>query len=138
MLEQLRLFDPRAAWEDDGVRAWCSNPGAADVDALKSRLRQRIKSHYDRRAETLQKSHPLGIQVNLNTGVANGVLVVRSVPDCAKLVRRIVTKTLELELEESKQYTVLREKISRCIFRVMTADAMLTNTFWNFYLDPSE
>jgi hypothetical protein len=86
----------------------------------------------------LRESHPLGIQVNLRTGVANGVLVVRSVSDCAKLVRRIVTRTLELELEESKQYTVLREKISRCIFRVMTADAMLTNTFWNFYLDPAE
>lgn len=31
---------------------------------------------YDRRAETLIKSHPLGLQVNLDTGVANGVLVV--------------------------------------------------------------
>ena len=41
-------------------------------------------------------------------------------------------------LEESKEYTVLREKISRCIYRVMTTDAMLTNTFWNFYIDPAE
>ena len=86
----------------------------------------------------LRESHPLGIQVDLRTGVANGVLVVRSVGDCANLVRRIVTRTLEVDLEESKEYTVLREKISRCIYRVMTADAMLTNTYWNFYIDPAE
>ena len=34
---------------------------------------------YDRRAGTLMTSHPLGIQVNLATGVANGVLVVRAI-----------------------------------------------------------
>ena len=138
MLEQLKLFDPKAAWEDNEVRGWCTDPSRADLDALRSRLGERIKSHYDGRAETLREIHPLGIQVNLGTGVANGVLVVRSVPDCAKLVRHIVTRTLELELEESEEYTVLREKISGCIFRVMTSDAMLTNTFWNFYLDPTE
>lgn len=75
MLEQLKLFDPKAAWDDGEVRGWCANPAAADVEALRSRLGQRIKSHYDRRAETLRESHPLGIQVNLQTGVANGVLI---------------------------------------------------------------
>ena len=138
MIEQLKLFDPAAAWEDDEVRAWCKNHSATDVDALRSRLGERIKSHYDSRAKMLRESHPLGIQVDLRTGVANGVLVVRSVGDCANLVRRIVTRTLEVDLEESKEYTVLREKISRCIYRVMTTDAMLTNTFWNFYIDPAE
>ena len=96
MLEQLKLFDPKAAWEDNEVRGWCTDPSRADLDALRSRLGERIKSHYDGRAETLREIHPLGIQVNLGTGVANGVLVVRSVPDCAKLVRHIVTRTLEL------------------------------------------
>jgi hypothetical protein len=97
-----------------------------------------MKSHYESRARTLKESHPLGIQVNLATGVANGVLVVRSVTDCAGLIRRIVTRSLEVDLEDEEGYTVLREKISACIFRVMTADTMLTNTFWNFYLDPAE
>jgi hypothetical protein len=34
---------------------------------------------YDHRARTLMTSHPLGIQANLVTGVANGVLVVRAI-----------------------------------------------------------
>jgi spore coat polysaccharide biosynthesis protein SpsF (cytidylyltransferase family) len=97
-----------------------------------------MKQHYDNRAKTLRESHPLGIQVNLETGVANGVLVVRSLSDCATLIQRIVTRNLDLELEETEAYTLLREKISGCVFRVMTTDAMLTNTFWNFYLDPAE
>ena len=110
-----------------------------DISELRKRVHGKIKEHYDRRARTLTESHPLAVQVNLATGVANGVLVVRSPEACAQLVRGIVTRTLEFELEEeSEDYIVLREKISGSIFRVMTADAMLTNTFWNFYLDPAE
>jgi hypothetical protein len=51
------------------------------------------KRIYDTRANTLKRFHPLGIQVNLATGVANGVMVVRSVADCAALLRRILTDT---------------------------------------------
>lgn len=73
-------------------------------------------------------------------GILLGRLTGQHVPsdDCARLMRAIVTRNLELDLEELRHYTVLREQISDSIFRVMTADAMLTNTFWNFYLDPAE
>lgn len=138
LLDQLRRFDPAAAWESPDVRAWCETPSSADVTALRGRLQSRMKSHYDSRASTLCESHPLGIQVNLETGVANGVLVVRSVDECVRLIERIVTRNLELMIQETGSYTAIRERISDCIFRVMTADAMLTNTFWNFYLNPAE
>jgi hypothetical protein len=138
MLEQLRVFDPHAAWSDAEVRKWCEAPDDADAAVLRARLQGQIKKHYDYRARTLRESHPLGIQVNLETGVANGVLVVRTVPDCAHLVRNIVTHRLEFILEEDDKFIILREKISGCIFRVVTRDAMLTNTFWNFYIDPAE
>lgn len=39
--------------------------------------------------------------------------------------------------QNGKEYLVLREKRSKCIFRVMTSDEMLTNSFWNYYLDPA-
>jgi hypothetical protein len=97
-------------------------------------------SHYARRARMLQEDHPLGIQVNLTTGVANGVLVVRTVEDCAELIRRVLMRELEFDLEtraiEGQDYVFLRERVSASIFRVMTGDAMLTNAFWNFYLEP--
>jgi len=138
LLEQLQIYDPLAAWRDEIVRNWCNDPQNVDVGALRQRLRDSMKRHYDKRADTLRTSHPLGIQVNLQTGVGNGVLVVRTVPHCAQLIRNILLRELQFELEENEQFVALRERISDCVFRVTTGDAMLTNTFWNFYLDPTE
>lgn len=138
LLEQLRLFEPGAAWTDPDVRNWCERPGSALLEKLEQRVYAKIKAHYDGRARMLRETHPLGIQVNLGTGVANGVMVVRTAADCAALVRGIITRTLTFGLEETADFTALRETISGSIFRVMTSDAMLTNAFWNFYLDPAE
>ena len=136
LLGQLRVFEPDAAWTDSDVQRWCDQPESANEQALKDRLLIKVKERYDGRATTLMESHPLGIQVNLDTGVANGVLVVRTVDQCAQLTRNILTRRLDLDLDEVDGYTALRERISGCIFRVMTHDKMLTNSFWNFYLDP--
>ena len=139
LLEQLELFDPSAAWHDEEVQQWLGpGPAGPTIDRVKARLSNRIKSHYDKRARTLKEAHPLGIQVNLETGVANGVLVARTPEECASLIHGILTRTLAFELEETEHHWVLREKISRSVFRVMTKDAMLTNTFWNFYLRGEE
>lgn len=90
--------------------------------------------YYDKRARTLAKSHPLGIQMHLDTGVANGVLVTRSLHDCAKLLVSLLTNQAEFSIEEEDGTTVLREKISNCAYRVVTNDPTVTNSFWNFYL----
>ena len=52
LLDQLRLFDPEAAWGDDSVRRWVDNPPMMDVDAAVKRLQRAIASRYDRRADT--------------------------------------------------------------------------------------
>jgi hypothetical protein len=138
LLEQLRLFDPIAAWSDPLVRKWIDSNTSFDIGVATERLQVAIKSHYDRRAKTLREDHPLGIQVNLNNGVANGVLVVRNVAQCAELIRGVVLRNLEFDIENKNdggmKYSYLRERISGCIFRVVTGDKMLTNAFWNFYL----
>ena len=74
--------------------------------------------------------------MNLDTGVANGVLVVRQVEDCAQLLRRVLTNAMEFTVEEDNQARMwyLREQVSGCIFRVVSKDRKLTNCFWNFYL----
>jgi hypothetical protein len=89
---------------------------------------------YDKRAQTLKDAHPLALQVNLQTGVANGVLVVRTIADCAALLRRILLSAMEFALEEKAGMWLLRERISGCIYRVVTNDRKLNNCFWNFYL----
>jgi hypothetical protein len=143
ILEQIQLLNPNRAWEPGGVRTWINNPAAWDEAAARAFLAEEMRVHYDRRASTLKEHHPLGIQVDLDSGVANGVLVVRTVEQCAQLVRRIITRSLEFvvetRMEGDREYLLLRERISNSVYRVMTGDKMLTNTFWNYYIDePTE
>jgi hypothetical protein len=138
ILRLLYLFNPQSAWEDETIRKWLDAPQSVSIPEAVSRLQYAVKTHYDKRAKTLIDAHPLGVQVNLETGVANGVLVVRGVEQCVELVHRIVTRSMDFALSEERGATVLREKISQCVFRVATRDAMLSNAFWNFYLEPSE
>lgn len=94
--------------------------------------------NFERRAEILTKYHPLAVQVDLKSGVANGVLVVRHAEECAKLLYQILTNSMEFTIkhvgEKGKGFTELEEKVSGCPFRVVTDDEKLTNSFWNFYL----
>jgi hypothetical protein len=142
ILERLQTISPSLAWVDPEVRRWLDVPTEMDRGRATSLLVNTTCDHYDKRAQTLRESHPLGIQVNLDTGVANGVLVARQPQECAELIFRIVTGRLEFRIEKrvlnGVEYHVLRETISDSIFRVMTGDAMLTNSFWNYYLETVE
>ena len=142
ILDKLRSVNPKLAWDDVEVREWLNNCSKIDIIKAKEKLVDTIAKVYDRRASLLSDKHPLGLQVNLTSGVANGVLVVRKLSDCAQLIKRIITKKLEYSLEEeiknNKKYILLREKISNSVFRLITGDQMLTNTFWNYYINKVE
>jgi hypothetical protein len=142
VLERLQVFSPDLAWCDPDVRGWLDCPGTLDRERAMQLLTDKTRGHYDRRAKMLKETHPLGIQVNLGTGVANGVLVVRTPEDCSELIYRIISGTLQFRIEEKmiegSKHLFLRETLTDSIFRVMTGDAMLTNSFWNFYLEPNE
>lgn len=134
----LPLYYPEGAWTDPIVRAWLSGSTAFNEEAAADLLFNKAATMYDRRASTLRDSHPLGLQVNLATGVSNGVLVVRNHPDCARLLRSIMLNRMEFDLERKdisgKRCWQLRERISQSVYRVVTGDDFLTNSFWNFYL----
>jgi hypothetical protein len=141
-LDQMRIFFPDGAWIHNDVRRW-SEPGkdfSTELEAIKALLMQKMIDHYNKRAESLKETHPLAIQVNLATGVANGVLVVRSIEACGQLLRNILTRNLRFEIDNDSipGFVLLREELTKCIFRVVTKDQTLTNAFWNFYLDPAE
>jgi len=139
LLEQLRLYDSSLAWTNSKVQEWVTKPTGMDLTAAKETLASVMKTHYDKRAKVLKEDHPLGIQVQLETGVANGVLVARTLDECAELIRRVITRTLTFRIERTDAGTrYLKETITNSIYRVMTGDLMLTNAFWNFYLQPSE
>jgi hypothetical protein len=93
---------------------------------------------FNRRASILQKYHPLAIQTNLETGVANGVLVVRSIEECVELLRAILTNKalfdIEIDADDAdRRGRVLVERISGSVFRAVTGNEKLTNSFWNLW-----
>lgn len=134
----LRLYDQDGAWNDTQVRDWLSGTVPFDEQSVSKRIYEKAQEKYESRARMLSKDHPLGLQMNLTTGVANGVLVVRSVAQCAELLRRILLNEMELTVEQTitddRVTVLLKESISGCVFRAMTGDELLTNSFWNFYL----
>jgi hypothetical protein len=88
---------------------------------------------FDKRALVLQKYHPLGMQINLKTGVANGVLVVRTVEKCAELLAAMLTNKAEFDVQVEPGGRILVERISASVFRAVTDNEKLTNSFWNFW-----
>ena len=55
--------------------------------------------NFDRRADLLKGKHPLSMQVDLQSGVANGVLVVRNDEDCAELLYGVLTNSMEFRIK---------------------------------------
>ncbi|MBJ9967849.1 hypothetical protein [Burkholderia seminalis] len=133
LLNFLQIYKPTAAWEDDEIKGHLSGTRSLPLKSLRQRARDAVEAHYDKRATVLKDSHPLGLQTNLETGVANGVLVCREISVCAELIRRIILNKMRFYVEDRDGYVLLREKLTDSIFRVMTSDRLLTNSFWNFY-----
>jgi hypothetical protein len=136
LAKYLPVFFPRGAWEDQQIRNWLDDPRQVDPETLFLLTYERAKAMYDDRAKKLKEVHPLGLQVHLETGVANGVLVARTVEECAQLLHGIMLCDLQFEIEEPTSempLTLLREKATKSVFRVVTEDELLTNTYWNFY-----
>ena len=135
--DALKEFCGQKIWsslrDEDAIRRFADATGDARESFCRL-IATAEKIVYDKRAGTLKESHPLALQVNLDTGVANGVLVVRTIPDCAALLRRVLLGEMEFSLEEKAGMWHLRERISGCIYRVVTNDRKLNNCFWNFYL----
>lgn len=53
----------------------------------------------DNRAYTIQIQHPLALQVHLESGVANGILVARNDKECADLVRGVLLRNLVFDID---------------------------------------
>jgi hypothetical protein len=88
---------------------------------------------FEKRALVLQKHHPLAIQLNLETGVANGVMVVRNIDECAELLKSILTNRATFNIQAETGGHVLVEQRSGSVFRAVTDNEKLTNSFWNLW-----
>jgi hypothetical protein len=105
-----------------------------DMEKLAQELFRLDDDKFEQSARVLSEVHPLGIQVDLDSGVANGVLVTRTLSDTAYLVRAVVTNDLKFRIARDENGTLrLVEERTGCTFRLMVSDSVLTNSFWNFY-----
>jgi hypothetical protein len=92
----------------------------------------------NRRADTFKVTHPLGLQIDGRTGVAHGIVVVRTVDECAKMLRKVLLHDLSLSIEHEGGNFLLREKETNSVLRVVTDDASLSHSFWAYFkhMDP--
>ncbi|MBI5814301.1 MAG: hypothetical protein HZB29_01675 [Nitrospinae bacterium] len=68
-----------------------------------AKLMAAIELHNDEiRARTLKNTHPLNMQIHLENGVSNGVLVARTEKECADLVIGFLTCNLKFNVELEK------------------------------------
>jgi len=87
----------------------------------------------DRKAELLRVDHPLGLQIDINTGVAHGIIVVRSPEHCAKMLRKVVLRERTFAIRHEKGNFLLEETETHSVLRVVSDDPYLTHAFWTFF-----
>ncbi|HEX8248659.1 MAG TPA: helix-turn-helix transcriptional regulator [Pyrinomonadaceae bacterium] len=92
-----------------------------------------VSMRFERRAKVFREVHPLALQVILSTGVLNGILVVRSVNTCARVVNALITNDLELELETDYKNYKLIEKNTKSTIRVISKHRLISNAFKTYY-----
>jgi hypothetical protein len=155
---KLRFFDPTLSYEDDRAtkglieclmlqRASVTlyNAGTTDTMGKDSELAATLAqgkpvivyvpegAAFDRRADTFRLDHPLGLQIDHDTGVAHGILVARTPEHCAKLIRGVLLNSLDLHILHEGGLYMLEERTTGSVVRVVTDNALLTHTFWTYF-----
>jgi transcriptional regulator with XRE-family HTH domain len=120
----------------DGLSNRVTGPNGPITAELRAALIERVVSvavRFEARGRTFKEIHPLALQVILSSGVLNGIIVVRSVPQCARIMYQLLTNQLETDLVVDDQNYKLVEKVTRSTLRVISKHRLLTNAFWTQY-----
>lgn len=138
----------RSAWTELRLEEGISS--ARDFDAAVDRFTRELAALYDQRANTLLQLHPLGLQIHLDSGVANGILVARTANECRELILDVLTRDMTFEIHAKETATsaaqpdleapiewdrYLIEQRTGSVYRVSVADQLISNAFWNWYLE---
>ncbi|MCC7539345.1 MAG: helix-turn-helix domain-containing protein [Deltaproteobacteria bacterium] len=139
------LYSEATRIDDESLRAayrsWLDSTRAAGVEPDPGpTIREHVISilvatamRFERRATIFREIHPLALQVILSSGVLNGILVVRSVEQCAHLLRALVLNTLDLDLVIDEQNYRLKERRTRSTLRVISRHELIQNAFAAHY-----
>ncbi len=81
-------------------------------------------------------SHPLTRLIEFESGIVTGAMVTHTVADVVVLLERILSNTMEYDLQRkpgTESYYLLKERLTQSTVRVITDNKLLTETFWNNY-----
>jgi hypothetical protein len=87
----------------------------------------------DRRAKSFRVDHPLGLQTSARTGVAHGIIVVRTIEECADMLRSVLLHDLNLSIKHENGNFLLLEEKTNSVLRVVTDDPLLSHSFWAYF-----
>ena len=128
-----------AAENRQQFRKWLSSvveSAESQVPSLPEELREDVRgilvaaaARFERRARIFREVHPLALQVILSQGILNGILVTRSINDCAALLSRLIENRLELELHVDEQNYRLVERRTGSTIRVISRHRLLNSAF---------
>jgi transcriptional regulator with XRE-family HTH domain len=102
------------------------------TDPLRSQLISVLVAtavRFERRAQLFREQHPLALQIILSSGVLNGILVVRSVKQCAEVLSALIHNTLNLNLVKDEHNYRLIEVGTQSTIRVISRHTLLRNAF---------
>jgi len=86
------------------------------------------------RQDFFKDIHPLTKLIDFKTGVANGAMVISSIDDLIDILERILKNEMRYNLAKEKNGTFkLKEVASSSTVRLQTNDALLSNSFWNYF-----
>lgn len=89
--------------------------------------------NFEKRAHMFREIHPLALQVILSSGVLNGIIVVRSVDECAEILNSLIRNKLNLEIKKDEFNYRLIEKLTGSTIRVISRHQLLQNSFEAYY-----
>lgn len=89
--------------------------------------------NFEKRAHVFREVHPLALQVILSSGVLNGILVVRSIDECAEILYALIHNSLNLEVQKDELNYRLVEKLTKSTIRVISRHQLIQNAFESFY-----
>lgn len=88
----------------------------------------------EQRSRFYREVHPLSRLIDFETGIAVGAMVTTNVEEVSQLLLRLFSNRMQYELEQPKAgYLRLKERLTKSVVRLQTADPLLRETFWNHY-----
>jgi hypothetical protein len=77
--------------------------------------------------------HPLSRLIEFRTGVPIGAMVTTKREQAAELLARLFSNRMEYDLEQTKGYFRVKERMTGSVVRLQTSDRLIREAFFNYY-----